>query len=880
MFNNKRHFATKHLVILLALTLSGNLVGFAPMESEAVSGAEVIAEENSENQDVFENGEITGGNTEGEDLSEKKDESDSSEFSEEVGEFSEKTSDLEAQSESPETPDTEQEDGEEYVSDGNSEGDSVTDIEPEDEDPEDGLDEVLEFESKILGAAQVKTEYNNLDELLKADIPAGTTVKTKGYASAGDGGAASYVICDTPTVRKYFAPKMKNGKYAQMVVSATINVAQVGIFPNQGISDQLNTLIWEAFKNDTVNTIQFNDGTYLLDSMVALRSLNYKGTGKTVLSVSKQFKKETSLIMAAFKDEHCQSYSLTFSKIDFLMETTADHLLKDREVTLLSLAEIDSCKITDCNFKSCLAKENGAFMKTDLLWFRHSTKHSNIEVSNCTFRNLTGMNYPGDPKDTLVGGCIWLTGKGDLLDSKIENVKIHDCLLESTVTDEILGIWRGQFKDVQVYNCTFKNHSHDSHNFLSFYLGTFKNCGLKNCDFDIGAGCRHCCKVNGISGASDVTFDGLNFNLHSNINEPVNRNICLFVTLENENVKGRHPATVNIKNTTVTSTKDTVFRTFAHTNDTSFKTYDIYNCNIDMPCKNGVISTEKGDRNTMKLRSCTVDTHSKLAFMKNDKLCKFVVDGNTIKNKPDTEFANSAACFFGFSNNTCEYGENSRIIAANALHDTDYIYYYSAGNKYAKGVTMQDFYSNNKTKEADVLIRTNNPDGIEIDQKIKEAYPEEVAPVAEQNKQETAQVQSERLMPFTVTVDDITYTIGSDGNATVDSIGQIKKASINEVIIDGVTYPVTRIAAKACKGNKKIKSVTIGKNVTSIGKYAFKGCKKLKKVTIKANKSLKVRKGAFKGLPDNAKIKVKGLKGKAKTKMISAVQKRTNAVVE
>lgn len=55
------------------------------------------------------------------------------------------------------------------------------------------------------------------------------------------------------------------------------------------------------------------------------------------------------------------------------------------------------------------------------------------------------------------------------------------------------------------------------------------------------------------------------------------------------------------------------------------------------------------------------------------------------------------------------------------------------------------------------------------------------------------------------------------------------------VKINGITYKVTSVAAKAFKNNTKITKVTIGSNVTTIGKEAFRGCKKLKTVTIGKN---------------------------------------------
>ena len=55
------------------------------------------------------------------------------------------------------------------------------------------------------------------------------------------------------------------------------------------------------------------------------------------------------------------------------------------------------------------------------------------------------------------------------------------------------------------------------------------------------------------------------------------------------------------------------------------------------------------------------------------------------------------------------------------------------------------------------------------------------------------------------------------------------------VMINGKSYKVTAIEANAFKGNKKLKTVTIGKNITTIGKGAFSGCTALTTVKGGAN---------------------------------------------
>lgn len=57
------------------------------------------------------------------------------------------------------------------------------------------------------------------------------------------------------------------------------------------------------------------------------------------------------------------------------------------------------------------------------------------------------------------------------------------------------------------------------------------------------------------------------------------------------------------------------------------------------------------------------------------------------------------------------------------------------------------------------------------------------------------------------------------------------------VTLNGTTYQVTAIAAKAFVNYKSLTSVVIGSNVTSIGANAFSGCTRLKSITIGKNVS-------------------------------------------
>ena len=102
-----------------------------------------------------------------------------------------------------------------------------------------------------------------------------------------------------------------------------------------------------------------------------------------------------------------------------------------------------------------------------------------------------------------------------------------------------------------------------------------------------------------------------------------------------------------------------------------------------------------------------------------------------------------------------------------------------------------------------------------------------------------------------------------------------KKASRtipSTVKLKGIKCQVTSIAAKAFKGDTKIKTVVIPATVRKIGKEAFAKCKNLKKITIKTTylSSKKVGANAFKGIHAKATIKVPKKQKKAYQKLLKA----------
>ena len=105
----------------------------------------------------------------------------------------------------------------------------------------------------------------------------------------------------------------------------------------------------------------------------------------------------------------------------------------------------------------------------------------------------------------------------------------------------------------------------------------------------------------------------------------------------------------------------------------------------------------------------------------------------------------------------------------------------------------------------------------------------------------------------------------ANGTATVKALPKTTKKSVtvaSKVVVDGVSYKVTVIGAKAFANATKATTVTLPASIKTIGAQAFTGAKSVKTIVIKSA-SVKVDKTAFKGV-DTKKmtIKVSGMSAK------------------
>lgn len=121
-------------------------------------------------------------------------------------------------------------------------------------------------------------------------------------------------------------------------------------------------------------------------------------------------------------------------------------------------------------------------------------------------------------------------------------------------------------------------------------------------------------------------------------------------------------------------------------------------------------------------------------------------------------------------------------------------------------------------------------------------------------------------------ISGVTYKITSTKKKTATALKatkSVKTANIAETVkIKGTTYKVTSVSKNAFKNCKKLKEVTIGKNIKTISVNAFYGDKKLSSITINTTALTKIGKNAFKGIKKNAKFYVPKAKLKKYKKLI------------
>lgn len=189
-----------------------------------------------------------------------------------------------------------------------------------------------------------------------------------------------------------------------------------------------------------------------------------------------------------------------------------------------------------------------------------------------------------------------------------------------------------------------------------------------------------------------------------------------------------------------------------------------------------------------------------------------------------------------------------------------------------------------------------------------ETEPEQTPPNFQNMKMKVGQIVKQGILKYKVS------KVNGDGTGEVILIGSDRKKTDkkftslkirNSITIGEKPFKIVAVGKGAFSGYKKLKTIVIGKNVTSIndkafykctvltkitisagvrkiGKQVFYGCKKLKNITIKTQKLIPKNVGskAFKGIYAKAVIKVPKNKQKAYKQMLKTKGVSQNADIK
>ena len=167
---------------------------------------------------------------------------------------------------------------------------------------------------------------------------------------------------------------------------------------------------------------------------------------------------------------------------------------------------------------------------------------------------------------------------------------------------------------------------------------------------------------------------------------------------------------------------------------------------------------------------------------------------------------------------------------------------------------------------------------------IPTAAPQETAQSsAKQSSVPKKEKKDSKLTDETGATYKVTGTTDKKPTVTYISTKKTGKASItipSSIEVNGVKYQVTSIADNAFRKNKKLKKITIGKEIVSIGKRAFEGCKNLKEIVIETEKlkAKTIGKKAFAKTSSEAVVNVPKKKAKEYKKLLRKRGLSKNAV--
>lgn len=385
-----------------------------------------------------------------------------------------------------------------------------------------------------LSSKNTKT-VNTIQDLLNYKGKSGDYVSTLGFHEVNDGGGATYLITKyspKPDNMMYFA--LPNNLFA--VISAengSIKVEQLGAY-GDGIHD--DSAVLQKALTSPYSKIVLSNKTYLCNNTLSITSNNKTIVGNgAILTTGAKYKSSKDYFLLI------KAKNINISRLN----VTSPQDISSRSY-LYQLRVVDSSNvcIDSCSF-SIPSKVNFGGTNVDL----YSGWHG-ITIKNCTLLNNNGNT----------GGCIWIR---DIHKKGSDSLTFTNNNLSKISHDEILAIYYGSVKDLEIKNNDFKTEEStlSKPSSVVFTIGSGSSTLCQNVTFENNKiDCQATFSLVQSQNASNVSFSN-NSVKYTQLSE---KTVYLFTQPEN---KAANISSFKIENNTiqVTSTVDhrkKVFRVF------------------------------------------------------------------------------------------------------------------------------------------------------------------------------------------------------------------------------------------------------------------------------------------------------------------------------
>ncbi len=283
----------------------------------------------------------------------------------------------------------------------------------------------------IASVIKKEIEFDSVEALKKTtSVVEGDIVKTKGYYTSGDGGAAEYTVIKksnySATDNRCF--KLSNGLYAELNISNnTVCANQLGAY-GDGIHDDV--VVLQRLVNLGYNITLCKGKTYkfISNALYISNPITLNGNGATIVvddSYAPQKSDSTYYLIRNVYDNTITSFNLynINIKVNF-----SNNRISGREFVVVSPLLISNLRFE--NVKIQTSKTNNCIT---CLWIDNGC--DSLVINNCKFYNNTSG---------ATGGSLWLTSRKDSKYSEfksLKNCKITNSYFFSSAGDEVFALW-------------------------------------------------------------------------------------------------------------------------------------------------------------------------------------------------------------------------------------------------------------------------------------------------------------------------------------------------------------------------------------------------------------------------------------------------------